>query len=230
MIKKATRPVYPVRKLEKPVRAVKPTAKVIANHEEAQQQAFHAKVRKIAHGKSDSENGLYDDQIDKIMDRFKDYKGSIMRDQIKSLLPNIKPQSRVAFIINTQDHTKPGQHWQAVYIDGRDGPESSNSIEFFDSFGSPMPPDIREDIKLILKIMKPHTILKLKENQVVHQKDSSSNCGYFAMNFLIDRFRNRSFSEATGYDDRVKLNHAKHDEAEIEKMKQMKPFSYILAE
>ena len=92
-----------------------------------QQQAFHAKVRKIAHGKSDSVNGLYDDQIDQVMDKFKDYRGSIMCDQIKSLLPDIKPQSRVAFIINTDPHDKPGAHWNSIYIDARNGPESSNS-------------------------------------------------------------------------------------------------------
>ena len=125
-------------------------------------------------------------------------------------------------------HYKPGLHWCAIYVDARNGPESSNSLEYYDSFARPMPADIREDCKLLLKCLKPHTILKLKENQVVHQKDSSSNCGWFCMRFLIDRFRNRSFSESTGFDDRVKLNHARQDEAEIEKMKQMKPFSYIL--
>jgi len=162
---------------------------------------------------------VYDDQIDKIMSRFKDYKGTIMRDQIKTLLPEIQPQSRVAFIINTDTKDKPGQHWQAVYIDGRDGPESSNSIEWYDSFGRPMPPDVREDIKLILKIMKPNTILKLKENQVVQQSDTTANCGYFCMRFLIDRFRGQSFSSATGYDDKMKISMIGKNEAEIEQMK-----------
>ena len=39
-----------------------------------------------------------------------------------------------------------------------------------------------------------------------------------------------SFASATGYDDRFKLNHVAHDEAEIEKMKAYPPFSYILPE
>ena len=171
--------------------------------------------------------GLYDDQIDKVMDKFKDYHGSIMRDQIKKLLPDIKPQSRVAFIINTQPSDKPGQHWCAVYIDARNGPESSNSLEWFDSFARPMPADIREDCKLILKILKPETILKLKENSVVQQSDDSSNCGYFCMRFLIDRFRGQSFSSATGYDQQQKIDMINKNEAEIEKMKHSKPFNYI---
>ena len=140
---------------------------------------FHASVKKIAGGKAYvTEGGLYDDQIDGIMDKFKD-KGSIMRDQIKSLLPDIKPQSRVAFIINTDPQDKPGQHWNAIYIDARNGPESSNSLEWYDSFARPMPADIREDCKLILKILRPETILKLKENSVVQKSGISSNCGFF---------------------------------------------------
>jgi len=87
-----------------------------------------------------------------------------------------------------------------------------------------MPPDIREDCKLILKILRPETILKLKENMVVHQKDDSANCGYFCCKFLIDRFRGQNFSSATGYEEKLKLNHATHNEAEIEKMKAYPPF------
>src|SRR5690606_23070959 len=35
-------------------------------------------------GKGDKENGLYDDEIEKIMSQFKDWKGCIMRDEIKN--------------------------------------------------------------------------------------------------------------------------------------------------
>ena len=90
-----------------------------------------------------------------------------------------------------------------------------------------MPAGIREDCKLILR---PETILKLKENQVIQQSDDSSNCGYFCIRFLIDRFRGQSFSSATGYDDKMKINMIGKNEAEIEKMKHTKPFSYILPE
>ena len=161
------------------------------------------------------------------MSKFKDYKGTIMRDEIKKLLPYIEPQSRLAFVINTDTRDKPGQHWNAVYIDGRNGPESSNSLEWFDSFGRSMPSDILEDCKLILKILKPETILKIKENRVVMQDDSTANCGYFCCRFLIDRFRGQSFSSATGYDEKMKINHIKGNEAEIERMKNEKPFNYI---
>jgi len=194
---------------------------------EKRKKRFIRSVEKAGKGKSAS-SGLYDDQIEKIMSHFKDFRGCIMRDEIKNLLPQIRPHSRVAFIINNQDHKSPGQHWDAVYIDARNGPESSNSLEWFDSFARPMPADIREDCKLILKCLKPETILKLKENRIVHQSDDSSNCGYFCCRFLIDRFRGKSFSEASGYDDHVKIDHSKQDEKEIERLKQYPPFNYVL--
>ena len=164
------------------------------------------------------------------MDRFKDYKGSIMRDEIKKLMPDIKPQSRAAFIINTDPKDKPGQHWCAIYVDARNGPESSNSLEWYDSFARPMPADIREDMKLLLKCLKPETILKLKENSVLHQDDNTANCGYFCIRFRIDRFRGQSFSSATGYDEKQKYDMINKNEAEIEKMKRTKDFKYILPE
>jgi hypothetical protein len=44
---------------------------------------------------------------------------------------------------------------------------------------------------------------------------------------LIDRFRGKSFSDATGYDEKMKINHANINEKEIERLKTMKSFSYI---
>ena len=51
---------------------------------------------------------------------------------------------------------------------------------------------------------------------------------WLACKFLIDRFRGKSFSEATGFDDKIKLNNSKEDEAEIERLKNSPPFNYIL--
>ncbi len=178
----------------------------------------------------EQEGGMYDDQIDRVMSHFKDYAGTIMRNEIKTLLPGIEPRSRVAFIINTDTSDKPGQHWDAVYIDARDGPESSNSLEWYDSFGRSMPPDIQQDCKLILKMLKPSTVLKLKENRVIAQSDNSSNCGFFCCRFLMDRFRGKSFAAATGYDDKQKINEITKNEKEIENLKQTKPFSFIFAD
>jgi hypothetical protein len=128
--------------------------------------------------------------------------------------------------MNTDPHNMPGKHWQAIYIDARNGPESSNSLEFYDSFGDSIPEDVLNDCKLIIKKLNPENYLKLKENKVVHQSDRSQNCGYFAMRFLIDRYRGKSFSEATGFD-KIDLNRIKKNENEIEKLKDLPPFKYV---
>lgn len=149
------------RGLEVPDKALKPKqtkdqrstqARNAANfrHQKLEGETFvdYLKRTSTGEGKSETDDGLYNDQIDKIMSRFKDFKGCIMRDEIKKLLPDIEPQSRLAFIINTDPSTKEGKHWNAVYIDARESPESSNSLEWYDSFGRGIPPDILEDCKL----------------------------------------------------------------------------------
>jgi hypothetical protein len=68
------------------------------------------------------------------------------------------------------------------------------------------------------------TYLKFKENKIAVQDADSSNCGYFAAKFLIDRFRGVPFKEVTGYDDSVK------GEKDIEAFKKrlgIKPFRYL---
>ena len=67
-------------------------------------------------GQTKSSEGLYNDQINKVMERYKDFKGTIMRNEIKKILPDIQPHSRVCFVINTDPSTKEGKHWVSIYI------------------------------------------------------------------------------------------------------------------
>ena len=180
-------------------------------------------------GEDQMTDGLYNDQIETVMAKYKDkgWKGCIMRDEIKTkILPGLKKHSRVSFILNTDKHNMPGKHWQAIYIDARNGPESSNSLEFYDSFGESIPEKLLNDCKLNIKKLKPENYLKLKENKIIHQSDMSQNCGYFAMRFLIDRYRGKSFSDATGFD-KINLNRINKNEKEIEKLKDLPPFKYV---
>jgi len=149
------------------------------------------------HGEK-KDKGLYDDQLEKMMKMYQpEFKGVIARDEIKTLLPKIQPKSRVGFILNLDPADKAGSHWVAIFIDARSS--GSKSIEYFDSFGRVIPDDILKDLKLLVEMLQPGTLLKLKSNHVVMQDDKSSNCGYFAMRFLIDRFRGVPFSDATGF-------------------------------
>lgn len=167
-------------------------------------------------------DGLNTDQIEGIMSRYKDFYGALARDEINTIKPRGK---RVAFVLNTDPSNKPGKHWVAVYIDARPG--GANSVEWYDSYADDMPSDIKKDVKTLVDKLKPDTYLKLKENKVVHQSDRTNNCGVFAVRFLMDRFRDKTFAEATGYEDRVKSAVGKN-EREIEKLKNTPAFTKYL--
>lgn len=176
-------------------------------------------------GKFDPVKGLSNLQIDEIMKKYPNYIDTISHDEIKTkILPKILPKSKGCFIINTDPKSKGGQHWQAVLFDASYG--GSKSIEFFDSYGDEIDPGLQRDLKAIAEKLDANTYLKLKENKIKLQNDRSSNCGFFCVQFLIDRLRGKPFREASGFDESIK------GENEIEKFKTQhgygfKMFSYI---
>ncbi len=191
-------------------------------------EKFDSELRRrglIGQGKGPNP-GLYDDQIDSMMSKYPEYLGTISRDEIKTLLPKIQPQSRIAMILNTDKPNGEGIHWFAIFADAR--PEGSQSIEYFDSYGrSPSESELK-DIKLISEMLRAQGYLKLKINKVVHQHDESSTCGWHAMRFLIDRLRGKTFAEATGYNPDAKI-HGYEDkyEDQAERMKKNSSFNYV---
>ena len=58
---------------------------------------------------------------------------------------------------------------------------------------------------------------------MVEHQGESSNCGWFSIRFLIDRYTGKSFAESTGF---TKLKD-KLGEAKIERFKRAYPFSYV---
>ena len=182
--------------------------------------AFHVGFGKV----KGHNNGLYDSDIDKIMQMHPEFVGCISRDEIKHILPHVQAGKKICWIMYTDPAYKQGAHWFSVYID----PVGSKSVEYFDSFGREIPSDIQKDLKLVVDIMKPSTFLKLKSNHVIHQANSTNNCGYMAAKFLLDRLRGKSFAEASGYNEVThKLNASGKYEAEIERLKSVAPFNYI---
>lgn len=160
----------------------------------------------------DDDKGMSDAEIDKVMSRYPEYLGTISHDEIKSrILPEIKPKSRFCFIINTDPRNKPGEHWQAFYIDAR--PEGDHEIDFFDSYADKMDPNLLKDVKLMADKVNSGSYLKLKENMVGLQNSKSSNCGWFCCQFLIDRLRGKPFPEASKFSDVIR------GEASVERFK-----------
>ena len=76
-----------------------------------------------------------------------------------------------AFVFNTDDHTRPGMHWVAVYVN------SSNIGYYFDSYG--MPPFVPEHINRLRKNCK-HFRWNVKQLQ----SETSDVCGQYCIMFL----------------------------------------------
>ena len=168
----------------------------------------------------DIERGLSTDEINNYMRKYKNYLGTVPRNQIHLLRNYISPKQRkIAFIANTDPSNKPGRHWVAVYID------ADKSINYFDSFGRPMPFDVRLQLKKIVDKMKPATLLKEKCNRFKLQ-GSTNNCGFFAMKFCIDMFNGKPFIDATPFG---KISKTLKSEKEIRQFKEKmgKPFGYF---
>ena len=171
------------------------------------------------------ENGMSNKQIDDVMKDYSWYLGTIPSDHISTLIPLVKPNTRIGFIMNSDPSTKEGEHWVAVLIDTRK--DGSKSVEYYNPLGvtdrKRLTAQFLRDIVPVLEKMNPTEIpLKLKENLIADQNSTSSNCGPFCIRFLLDRVeRDKSFSEATNYD--------KLGEAMIEKWKdEFYPFKNLL--
>jgi hypothetical protein len=104
--------------------------------------------------------------------------GVIPLDQI----PLKKIAKECAFIVNTHESDKPGEHWFSVYIPKR-GP-----IEYFDSYG--LPP-YHEIIYKFFKYNKRPFIY----NRIKIQHDSSQNCGKFSLFYIYYRSKGYTMKE-----------------------------------
>jgi len=187
----------------------------------APKQKEESSVKKLINqfeqqGEGFSGTGLYNTEIDKIMNKFsKYYLGTISRDQINDILPKIKQHSKGAFIMNTDESYKDGEHWVAVWFDATK--EGSHSIEYYDSFAEALPLDIVDGLMKIGKKLQDDS-LALKSNQVKDQSVTSNMCGWYCINFLIDRIHGVSFEKASEFNNNVFPNILKN-EKQIEKFK-----------
>ena len=161
-------------------------------------------------------------EIDEIMKPYKNYLGTVPFDRIEILLKKDMPD-KGGFIVNTDPASQGGKHWVAIFFDAK-----NSEINYYDSFADPIPDNIMKEVQKLAQKLKPdNTFLKFKENQIVQkQNDDTSTCGYFAMKFLIDRFRGQSFAKASGFDD-IRIDDSERGEAMIQDFKQQQGFGYI---
>ena len=101
------------------------------------------------------------------------YHGTYPMDRI----PYLKMENG-AFVINTDNHDEPGEHWLVVYND-------NGYVEYFDSFGRP-PLDKR---------LKSFLGNDYKYNKTELQLLFSNACGFYCVYYILHRVRGYSMDE-----------------------------------
>lgn len=111
--------------------------------------------------------------IMEMMKPYKNFIGVFSRDNTEYLKKN------QSLILNLGDHNSEGTHWVALYKN-KDG----SKVFYFDSYGFP-------PVQEIVDIYKKH------KNKIVYssnkiQKDNSIMCGYYAMMFIREMYKDKN--------------------------------------
>ena len=117
--------------------------------------------------------------------------GCYAKDQI--LNQHYKKYPR-AYIVNTHDHYKPGEHWVAMHF------ENSYTGSYFDSYGIA---PIQREFSLFMS----RNTAKWNYNCTMIQDFSSTNCGKFCVYFIKQRSRAVSLYDLVNvFSDNLQLN------------------------
>jgi hypothetical protein len=153
-------------------------------------------------GSGESDDGLYNDQIEQIMKkRINNFVPVVAKDQVDSLLGYVKKGDKFfSAVINTDPVSGGGRHWRSIVIDNRD---DFPSAEYFDPLCETMKPEetLLNVMREIAKKMNPEKYFKYKFSEIRRQSFNKSNCGYHVCKYIEDRWNGIPFSEASGYDD-----------------------------
>lgn len=187
---------------------------------------------------TDTDDGLYNDQIEKILTkRIKDYVPIIPADKTDDLLNYVaKGDKRFGAVINTADSRSNGTgkkgnslgHWTSIFVNNED---DYPTIEYFDPLViDDIPNRLYISLRKIARKMNPEMMFKFKPNMIRRQDINKSTCGYHSMKFLDDRYNSIPFYEASGYNNYIEQNKGADDskdgEQDIEEYKK-KFSSYI---
>jgi ribosomal protein S17E len=98
-------------------------------------------------------------------------------------LPEFIPHLPIFIVVNTQTHNLEGEHWKTIFIDAK------RCGEVFDSLAQPMN-------DLLIRWMNRFT-RKWKTNHKVYQHSKSTQCGAFALYFILKRMNYSSLNTFT---------------------------------
>lgn len=186
--------------------------------------------KEMGFGEYESNNGLYNDEIAKIIrKRIGRIIPVVPSDKVNDLLSYVvKGDKKFAAVINTNpsqsdgsggDGYRPG-HWRGIFIDCRD---DFPSCEYFDPLAEGKPEKSLVDVmKKICKKMNPEKLCLFKSSSIRRQAKEKSTCGWHVVQYIDDRWRGIPWSEATGYDNYIEklkepVDDSKDGEKEVEK-------------
>lgn len=228
ILKAITDAGQPIPAVEVPTVAVLPdeppaddTKKEQTEEEQAIERGREIEAARIQSAGKGTLDGLYDDQINTMMDKYVDkgYVGCISSNEVGKINP--KDNDRIGFVMNTLPSTATAEeyasagHWVGVYIDFK----KDKSVEYFDPFGEDPPKDFFTQIKTLIDKKGLPYYLKMKINRIKVQDDRTSTCGFHSARFLMDRFGGKPFRECTGFSD------VRHGEAQAKALE--KKFGFI---
>ena len=137
-------------------------------------------------------DGLYGYQIYDKMKKYHRFLGVYAADQLKDV--PVKPSMKSwGIILNLDPADKPGYHWVALYCD-----YENDDYYYYDSFAREMPSFLLPQLKILADRQHLKNYFRLKHNEYIDQRVNSSNCGYFAMHFLMNMFNGMPFEDAKG--------------------------------
>jgi hypothetical protein len=163
--------------------------------------AISAKFSEMKGFGINGDDGLYNDQIEKIMKKRLDMTVPVVaRDQVDSLLDKVYNKDFFSAVINTDPSSSSGRHWRCIVIDNRD---DFPSAEYFDPLCESTKPEaeLLDVMRKICKRMNPEKYMKYKFSKIRRQSFLKSNCGYHVMRFIEDRYNGVPFEDASGYKD-----------------------------
>lgn len=188
--------------------------------------------KEMGFGEYESSNGLYNDEIAKIIrKRVGKVIPVVPSDKVNDLLSYVvKGDKKFAAVINTnpsqsdgsgspEDGYPPG-HWRGIFIDCQD---DFPSCEYFDPLAEGKPEKALVDVmRKICKKMNPEKMCLFKSNSIRRQAKEKSTCGWHVLQWIDDRWRGVPWAEATGYNNYMEklkepIDDSMDGEKEVEK-------------
>ena len=166
---------------------------------------------------SDSEGGLTDEEIDKMMHNYKrHFLGCYSINEIKTIKPHHDKSFGFCLFLPYSPKSSEG-HWVAVYVDRK-----NKNIEYYNPFGKGPTTTVNKNLKRMLDNLDRDYLYQYKINKVVDQRANSDTCGFHSCKFIIDRINGKHFKEASGYSQVMK------SERDVKKMKKkLGKFGYL---